>query len=120
MPILLDKAAQTIGIVVIPVVLGMGPAAKAPLSERLDKPVKILSAAVVVTFSVAAIVKEWSALVDGFAQVGAAVTLFNAISVTVRYSIGRAATESRRDNYHLSGRRSQRDTGDLCGVGRSE
>jgi len=98
MPILLDKAAQTIGIVVIPVVLGMSIAAKAPrLAAQLDKPVKVLSAAVVVTFSVAAIVKEWSALVEGFAQVGAAVLLFNAISVAIGYGIARAAALKRAE-----------------------
>jgi BASS family bile acid:Na+ symporter len=103
MPILLDKAAQTIGIVVIPVVLGMAVAAKAPrFAARVDKQVKVLSAAVVVTFSVAAIVKEWSALVEGFAQVGAAILVFNAVSVAVGYGVARAVALRRAETITIA------------------
>ena len=103
MPSLLDKAAQTIGIVVIPVIIGMVIAAKAPrFAARVDKPVKILSAAVVVTFSIAAIAKEWSALLDGFAQVGAAVLLFNALSVAIGYFAGKAASLGRRETITIA------------------
>lgn len=103
MPILLDKAAQTIGIVVIPVIVGMGIAAKAPrFAARVDKPVKILSAAVVVTFSVAAIVKEWSALVEGFAQVGVAIMVFNAVSIAVGYGVARAVALNRAETITIA------------------
>lgn len=82
LPVLLDKALQTIGIVVIPVLFGMAVAAKAPaFAAHVNKPVKILSGAIVVIFSVAGIVKEWDALAAGFAQVGFAVLLFNVASL---------------------------------------
>jgi BASS family bile acid:Na+ symporter len=78
LPILFDKALQTISIVVIPVLLGMVVAARAPrLAARVDKPVKILSGALVVIFSIAGIVKEWDTLLRGFAQVGSAILIFN-------------------------------------------
>jgi BASS family bile acid:Na+ symporter len=103
MPILLGKAAQTIGIVVIPVVLGMVVAAKAPrLAAGLDKPVKVISAAVVVIFSIAAIAKEWSALVDGFAQVGVAILVFNAVSVAVGYGLARAMALPRAETITIA------------------
>jgi BASS family bile acid:Na+ symporter len=83
-PAILDKALETIALVTVPVAFGMFLAAKAPRAARtLDKPVKILSALVVVVFSLVAIVKEWAALVDGFAQIGPAVLLFNVVSILV-------------------------------------
>jgi bile acid:Na+ symporter, BASS family len=84
LPVLLDKALQTIGIVLIPVVVGMWVAAKAPrVATVVNKPVRILSAALVVIFSIAGIVKEWDALVSGFAQVGSAVLVFNAAGLAI-------------------------------------
>lgn len=98
MPILFDKALQTIGVVVIPVIVGMAVAAKAPrFAKRVVKPVKILSAAVVVIFSIVAIVKEWDALVDGFGRVGLSILLFNAIGVAVGYGAARAAAIGRAE-----------------------
>ena len=97
-PILTDKMVQTIGIVMGPVLLGMLVAAKAPrFAARVDRPVKILSAAVVVLFSVGAIVKEWRALVDGFAQVGLAILLFNALSLAIGFGAAKAARVGRRE-----------------------
>jgi bile acid:Na+ symporter, BASS family len=82
LPVLLDRALQTIGIVLIPVLVGMWVAAKAPkVAAAVNKPVRILSAALVVIFSIAGIVKEWEPLVSGFAQVGSAVLVFNAASL---------------------------------------
>ena len=98
MPILFDKALQTIGVVVIPVIVGMAVAAKAPrFAKRVVKPVKILSVAVVVIFSIVAIVKEWDALVDGFGRVGLSILLFNAIGVAVGYGAARAAAIGRAE-----------------------
>jgi BASS family bile acid:Na+ symporter len=78
-------------------------AAKAPsLAGRVVKPVKILSAAVVVIFSVAAIVKEWSALVGGFAQVGAAILVFNVVSIALGYGVARALALRRADTVTIA------------------
>lgn len=97
LPILFDKALQTISIVVIPVLLGMTIAAKAPrIAERVDKPVKILSAALVVIFSIAGIIKEWDTLVRGFAQVGSAILIFNAACLFLGFVAARLARLGRR------------------------
>ena len=91
LPMLFDRAFQTIAIVVVPVILGMLVAAKAPgFARRIEKKVKIVSAVVVVAFSVAAIVKEWTALSDGFLQVGGAVIAFNVLSLALGYGVARA------------------------------
>lgn len=91
MPILMDKALQTIGIVTIPVILGMAIAHRFPsFATRVAKPVKILSAAVVVVISVVAIVKEWATISGAFGQVGAAIILLNLISLAVGYGGARA------------------------------
>jgi BASS family bile acid:Na+ symporter len=84
LPVLLDKALQTIGVVLIPVLLGMWVAAKAPrVAAAVSMPVKILSAALVIIFSIAGIFKEREALVSGFAQVGSAVLIFNAAALAI-------------------------------------
>ena len=91
LPMLFDRALQTIGVVVIPVVVGMLVASKAPtFARRIEKRVKIVSAIVVVVFSVAAIVKEWSALSSGFLQVGGAVIAFNVLSLAIGFGVARA------------------------------
>ena len=91
LPMLFDRALQTIGVVVIPVVVGMLVAARAPaFARRIEKRVKIVSAVIVVVFSAAAIVKEWAALSSGFMQVGGAVIAFNLLSLTIGFGVARA------------------------------
>lgn len=97
-PILLDNVAQTIGIVLLPTLAGMAIAAKSPaVALRLAKPVKVVSAAVVVIFSVAAITKEWDALVNGLAGVGSAVLLLNVVGVALSYSVAKAVSLKQTD-----------------------
>jgi BASS family bile acid:Na+ symporter len=99
LPALLEKALQTIAIVVVPVVLGMVVAAKAPrVASVVDKPVKILSAALVVIFSLVGIAKEWDALLSGFAQVGSAVLLFNVSSLAAGFFGARLVQLGRRES----------------------
>lgn len=89
-PPLFDKALQTIGAVFVPVIGGMAVAAKAPRFARwIAKPVKVGSAVVVVVFSSAAIAKEWDALRQGFAHVGASILALNALSLTFGYLAAR-------------------------------
>lgn len=103
LPVLLDKALQTISIVVVPVLLGMAIAAKAPrVAARVDKPVKILSAALVVIFSIAGIVKEWETLVRGFSQVGSAILIFNFVSLMVGFGASRIARLGRRTSITIA------------------
>ena len=98
LPILFDKALQTISIVVVPVVLGMVVAAKAPrIAARVDKPVKILSGALVVVFSIVGIVKEWDTLRSGFSQVGSSIVIFNVVCLTLGYAVARLARLKRSE-----------------------
>ncbi len=97
LPILFDKAIQTISVVVVPVLLGMAIAAKAPrFAARVDKPVKILSGTLVIVFSIAGIVKEWDTLVTGFARVGSAILIFNAACLFLGFFVARWAGLNRR------------------------
>jgi len=103
LPILVDRAMQTIGVVVIPVVVGMLVAAKAPgFARRIERQVKIVSAIVVVAFSVAAIVKEWETLSTGFLEVGGAVIAFNVLSLAIAFGIARAFKVSRPETMTIA------------------
>jgi BASS family bile acid:Na+ symporter len=97
-PLLWDKTLETIGIVVVPVVLGMLLAARFPrMAARLDRPVKILSAVLVVVFSVVAIVREWPTLRLAFLDIGLAVLAFNALGIAAGYALGRLVARDRAD-----------------------
>ena len=103
MPLLLDRAMQTVGVVVIPVVIGMLVAAKAPtFARRIEKQVKIVSAIVVVAFSIAAIVKEREALSSAFLQVGGAVIAFNCLSLALGFGVARAFNVRRSESMTIA------------------
>lgn len=89
---LFGKVAEIAALIVVPVAVGMGVRSVAPgFARRAERPMRIVSAAVLVVLVVAAIVKEWAALVLGFAQVGGAVIGFNLLSVAAGYAVSRAA-----------------------------
>lgn len=91
-PLQLGKVAEVIAVVLVPVVVGMVVAARAPGSAaRMEKPFKIFSALVLAAFALIAIAKEWQALRDSFATVGPAVVLFNLVSLLAGYYVSRAA-----------------------------
>jgi len=91
MPVLMDKAIETIAIVAIPVIVGMAIAGRFPkFAVKVAKPVKVLSAAVVVIISVVAIVKEWQTISGGFQQVGMAIIMLNLISLAIGYGGARS------------------------------
>ena len=97
-PLLWGKAFETIGVVVVPVLCGMLVAAKRPrLAQALEKPVKILSALLVVVFSLVAIVREWATLRAAFVDIGLAVLTFNAISIVAGFAVGRLLARERSD-----------------------
>ena len=90
LPILVDRAAQTITIVIAPVLVGMLISAKAPrIAGAVDRPVEVLSAFLVVVFSLLGILKERDALIDGFVQVGSAILLFNALCLGLGFWVAR-------------------------------
>lgn len=102
-PMVFDKALETIAVVVIPVLAGMFIAAKWPrLASALANPVKIVSALVVIAFSLIAIIREWAALSAAFAQIGAAVSMFNAVSLLAGVIVGRLLAVGRPERISLA------------------
>lgn len=91
-PLQFGKMLEVVTVVLVPVLLGMFVASStAGLADRLEKPFKIFSALVLAAFTLIAISKEWTALVDSFASVGLAVILFNLVSLLVGYFCSRLA-----------------------------
>lgn len=87
-PLQFDKVVQVFAIVLVPVSIGMLiRAKKRTLADRLDKPVRILSALFLVLVIVSAVMKERANLGDFFRQVGLAALAFNLASMTVGYFV---------------------------------
>lgn len=91
-PLQLGKVVEVVAVVLVPVVLGMLVAnAKPGWAQRLEKPFKAFSAAVLLAFTAIAMTKEWPALVASFATVGGAVVAFNLVSLVLGYACSRLA-----------------------------
>ncbi len=91
-PLQFGKVLEVIGIVLIPVALGMALRGRAPaMAARFEKPMKIFSALVLAAFALIAIVKEWDALLTSFMVIGPAVLAFNVISLLSGYYCARMA-----------------------------
>ncbi|MEO7150928.1 MAG: bile acid:sodium symporter family protein [Burkholderiaceae bacterium] len=89
-PPLFGKVAEIIAIIVGPVTVGMLVRGFAPrFTQRAERPMRLVSASVLAFFVVAAIAKEWQALVSGFGQVGGAVVAFNVLSLAAGYGTSR-------------------------------
>jgi bile acid:Na+ symporter, BASS family len=85
-PLQFDKVIQVFAIVLVPVSIGMMIKNKSEVfSERMNKPVKILSVIFLVLIIVAAVVKEQDKVVMYFQQVGLAALSFNILSMMVGY-----------------------------------
>lgn len=91
-PLPWQKLAEVIGVIAVPVLLGMAVRRSRPeLAARLDKPVKALSAVLLVVLTVAAIAKEREALMSAAGELGGAVLAFNLLSLAAGYGLGRVA-----------------------------
>ncbi len=91
-PLQFGKVAEVVAVIALPVALGMWVRAARPaLAERLDKPMKVFAAMVLVTLTVLAIAKEWDALRASFAELGGAVLAFNLLSLGIGYGVSRAS-----------------------------
>jgi bile acid:Na+ symporter, BASS family len=89
-PLQFSKVIQVFAIVLIPVGIGMlVRAKKSALADRLDKPVRIISAVFLVLVISSAIIKERANLGDHFADVGLAALAFNLASLLVGYFVPR-------------------------------
>ena len=85
-PMQFKKILEVFLIVLVPVSLGMLVKAKSPhTSEKLQKPVKVLSALFLVLIIAAAILKERNNIVAYFQEVGIAALLFNILSMGIGY-----------------------------------
>ncbi len=90
-PLQFGKMVEVIGVILVPVLLGMVVAARrADFALRMQKPVKVFSAAVLGIVTLLAIGKEWSSLVVSFGQLGPAVLTFNLVSLLSGYYVSRA------------------------------
>jgi len=89
-PMVFDKVLQVFVIVLGPVAIGMAVRRSTPeTADRLDKPVRILSALFLVLVIAASVAKERAHLADYFQQVGLAALTFNLVSMAVGYMIPR-------------------------------
>jgi bile acid:Na+ symporter, BASS family len=96
-PLQFGKAVQVFAIVLIPVAIGMLIKAKKPsTADGLQKPVRILSAAVLLLVIVGAVAKEKNTIVGFFQQVGVAALVFNLASMGVGYFVPRMAKVERK------------------------
>lgn len=89
-PMQTAKVIEVIGIVLIPVAIGMLVKSRAPgFAARMDKPMKRFSMVVLALLAIIAFYKEWDALTASFATIGAAVIAFNAFSLGLGYYVPR-------------------------------
>lgn len=89
-PMQTGKVIEVIGIVLIPVAVGMLVKRRAPgFAARMDKPMKRFSMLVLALLAIIAFAKEWSALTSSFATIGLAVIAFNILSLGLGYYVPR-------------------------------
>jgi bile acid:Na+ symporter, BASS family len=88
----LVKLVEVIVIALVPVAIGMGVRAWRPvLADRLERPVRIASTAVLAILIVIALAGAWQDLVRHLAAVGLACVAFNLISLLSGYFAAKAA-----------------------------
>lgn len=96
-PLQFGKVLQVFAIVLVPVSIGMIiRAKKSDLADKLNRPVRILSAVVLLLVIALTIVKERDNLSDAFRQVGLAALTFNLVSLFVGYVVPRLVRLPRR------------------------
>jgi BASS family bile acid:Na+ symporter len=98
-PMPFTKVIQVFAIVLVPVSIGMLVKKYRPaLTLKLEKPVRIASAILLLLVIVAAILKDKDKIGDYFAQVGIAALLFNLLSMLSGYFIPRLFKISNRQS----------------------
>lgn len=91
-PLQFHKTLEVIVLILIPVAIGMFIHAKLPgFSNRMDKPVKIASAVILVVMIALILMREWAVVASNFKLVGTASLAFNVASMVVGYLAGRLA-----------------------------
>ena len=90
LPLQFGKVMQVFAIVLVPVVIGMWTRARFPgLAACLQKPVKIASALFLLVIIAAAVVQDWTTLVEYAPVLGLVALLFNLASLVVGYCVPR-------------------------------
>src|SRR5688572_15459689 len=85
-PMQFSKVLEVFAIVLVPVSIGMFIKTKAPaFAARMDKPVKITSAVILVLIIVSVVIRERQVLADHFSNLGIPVLLFNVLSMAIGY-----------------------------------
>jgi BASS family bile acid:Na+ symporter len=96
-PLQFDKVIQVVAVILVPVVIGMVIRANKPAAaDKLDKPVRIVSAVFLLLVIAAAVVKERANLGEYFQQVGLAALAFNLVSMAVGFFLPLALRVERR------------------------
>lgn len=96
-PMQFGKVVSVVAVVLVPVLIGMLVRAKRPgVADRLDKPVRLVSAVFLVLVIAAAVIKERANLGEYFQQVGLAALAFNLASLAVGYYVPRLFRVERR------------------------
>ena len=87
-PLPFIKVIEVFVIVLVPVTIGMMIKSKAPLfASKMEKPVKIISALLLVAIIISVTLREKQMLVDHFAQLGIPVLLFNVLSLLIGFYV---------------------------------
>lgn len=93
------KVLEVFGIVLIPVTIGMLIKNKfADFAVRMEKPVKIASAVILIIIIVSVVIREKQVLVDNLNVLGLPVLLFNVLSLASGYFIPRLLNIEKRQS----------------------
>ena len=85
-PMQFSKVLEVFAIVLVPVSIGMFVRGKAPaFAAKMDKPVKITSAVILILIIVSVVIRERNVLVEHFSNLGLPVLLFNVLSMAIGY-----------------------------------
>lgn len=91
-PLQFGKVFEVVGVILVPVLIGMAVRSKSPgFAARMEKPMKLLSIVVLAAFALIAIAKEWTALTQSFSSLGPVVLAFNLLSLLAGYYLSRGA-----------------------------
>ncbi|MES2236409.1 MAG: bile acid:sodium symporter family protein [Pseudomonadota bacterium] len=89
-PLQMGKVIEVIVLILIPVSIGMLARFKAPrFAARMDKPMKIFSALLLLALMGLTLMREWNALLQYFSHLGPAVVIFNLISLFAGFYVSR-------------------------------
>lgn len=85
-PMPFSKVVEVFAIVLLPVFIGMTIKSKAPaFAAKMERPVKIISALLLIVIIISVSIREKQVLMDNFAMLGMPIILFNVLSMATGY-----------------------------------